>query len=164
MAYNEFISSFDDVLRSNRFSITCKKLGDNVSLRAKATMMPGATIGVCEAFFGGRSIKLAGDYTPEEWTVTLYFDNKAETYLKVVDWVNDSIMEFDEANVASTDHREYKADIDIEMLDRQGELAIYGELFGAFPTSISSVDLDMSSNDTPAEVTITFVYDWLRIQ
>jgi hypothetical protein len=157
MAYSSFISRFKEAARVNRFMIIgIPFLGDGVQV--KATSIPGHTIGVCEVWHEGRSLKLPGDRTTETWDVTFYVDGNALIYQALKKFHND-VLDIGKGNSGSNDDNT----LTVTMMDRKGiPIPLTTTLLkGAWISGLSAIDLDMSSNDTPAEVTATITYNYI---
>jgi len=157
MSYSSFHSSFTEAARVNRFQVNGLGL-DN--LFVKAASLPGSSIGVVDVFHEGKPVKLAGDRTNEDWTVTCYLDVKSSNFTTMKVW--SELVLSNVANIAPLTKDLYKRELQVSMLGRDGS-TITGTnhiLSGAFPINMSPVELDHSSNDAAAEFSITFAYDW----
>jgi len=108
----------------------------------------------------GKPVKLAGDRTNEDWTVTCYLDVDSTNYITMKVW--SELVLSNVTNLAPLTKDLYKRELNVSMLGRDGS-TIPGTnhlISGAFPINFSPVELDHSSNDTAAEFSVTFAYDW----
>ena len=62
--------------RANRFKIFIPRAGNRIEFLAKAGNIPAATLGVVEVQWRGSVLKLAGDRTFENWTVSIINDSE----------------------------------------------------------------------------------------
>jgi len=165
MAYSDFKGSFEEMARSNRFRLTVSGLLSQ-PLLVKASSLPGSNIPAVEVFHEGLAVKLAGDRTYDDWDVTCWIDKKATLYKDVMKWADLANGSGAQVNVGAANKNTYKQDVGIVMLDRIGTV-IQGteyKMLGAYPSAIAPVDLAHDSNDTAAEFTITFSYDYYEVK
>jgi hypothetical protein len=124
----------------------------------KSAAIPALSVGVIEVPFRGRRIKLPGDRTYGDWTVTIVNDNK-QTMRKAFDrwlkYINDPDAT---ANIRSTQDIDYKVSIDIAHLKINGKASRKYQLVDAFPTDVSAIDLSYDTTDAIQEFTVTFMY------
>ena len=161
MSVNNFKSRVQDVSRANRFEVQGNILGSDISFLAKAASLPGATLGVMEVPYQGRMIKLAGDRTYDDWDVTVYQANDGDIRRRIDDWMVNALGH--ESNIGAIAHQQYKEDLTVKQLDRQGSPIITFKLIGCVPVAIGPLDLAWDSNDVPAEFTLTVAYDYYEI-
>jgi len=164
MNVTDFKSKFASLARPNRFKVsgfTAGGLGEDLSFMCKAANLPAVTTGVVEVPYNGRVIKVAGDRTYEEWTVTIMVNKDFVTRKAFEDWANK--INDPETNVGAGSHADYKADGMVEQLDATGQVLAAYNIVGAWPSLVSEVELSWDSNDTVSEFTVTFSYDyWTR--
>ena len=60
--------------RANRFKVFLPRAGNNIEFLCKAASIPAAVIGEVPVNFRGSILKLAGDRTFENWSVTIIND------------------------------------------------------------------------------------------
>jgi len=128
------------------------------SFLCKTAQLPGSTMGLITVPFRGRQLKMAGDRTFAEWTVTIINDTDFTVRNAMERWMNG--INAHSANTGLTAPIAYEADLKVEQLDRDGS-SIKEYLFrGAFPTDLSAIDLSYENNDTIEEFTVTFQYQY----
>ena len=163
------ITSFRNALaggaRPNLFKFTFGALPTGVALTnadvlIKAGAIPGYTLGVIEVPYRGRRIKVPGDRTFAEWTVTV-INNETQTIRKgFEDWMS-YITDNNFANVnmrrAGTGI-DYTTQITVEQLKDDNSTSKTTKLFHAFPTDVSTIDLSYDTTDAVEEFTVTFQY------
>lgn len=131
----------------------------------KAAAIPAFTVGVIEVpYRGGRRIKVPGDRTFGDWTVTFLSDeahymrnflNTWTEYIKSSNYESSSLRAVGSATATDFD---YTVDIEIYQLDSKGVIARHYKLFDAFPTDVGAIDLSFDSTDSISEFTATFQY------
>ena len=62
--------------RANRFRVFLPRSGNKIEFLAKAAQIPAATLGEVLVPFKGTTLKLAGDRSYADWSVTIINDNE----------------------------------------------------------------------------------------
>ena len=159
----DFKSSFNELARSNLFKIGLSGQGIDArtfEFRAKASTIPGGTIGIIEVPYQGRTIKIPGDRTYEAWTVTVLGDENFDIHTALYEWqrrINDPQLNVGVANLEGV-----KEDATITTLRRDGTEGVTYRMVGIWPSSIAPVALAWDSNDTPLEFEVTFELDYVE--
>jgi hypothetical protein len=131
---------------------------NNFKLLCKSAAIPALTVGVIEVPFRGRRIKLPGDRTYSDWTITVVNDN-AQTMRKAFDRWMQYINEPDATlDIRNTQEIDYKVTIDIKHLKINSKISRQYQLIDAFPTDVSAIDLSYDTTDAIQEFTVTFLY------
>jgi hypothetical protein len=137
---------------------TGNAIASNFTVLCKSAAIPAMTVGVIEVPYRGRRIKLPGDRTYGDWTVTIVNDNK-QTMRKAFDrwlaYINNPIAT---ENIRTTQEIDYKVDIDIAHLKINGLVSRNYKLIDAFPTDVSAIDLSYDTTDAIQEFSVTFLY------
>lgn len=128
------------------------------SFMCEAAQLPGSTIGVISVPFRGRILKLAGDRTFAEWSVTIINDTDFNVRNAMERWMNG--INSHSANTGLASPILYEADLAVEQLDRDGEIIKKYSFRGAFPTEISAIDVAYSSVDEIERFSVTFAYQY----
>ena len=157
-----------DGQRPNLFQVTIADKanifdGTKLNMFAKATSIPGATIGTVIVPYFGREVKMAGNRTFPEWTVTVINDENFAIRSQFEQWmnrINSHSANFRATGVSSTSYVT-KAEV-TQFSKSMAQTAKYG-FINIFPTDLSEITLDWGDNDTVEEYTVTFSYDyWVR--
>lgn len=136
---------------------------DNFQFYCKAASLPASSIGSIEVPYMGRSIKVAGNRTFEDWTVTVYNavlvgkeDSSSSKSLRLPfeQWM--ALINSHDANTGFNRIGSYRKTATIHHLDQRGNTIASYVMHGIFPTEVSSIDLAWDSNDTIEEFTVTF--------
>lgn len=129
---------------------------NNFSFKCKATQLPGVTHGVIEVPYFGRKIKVPGDKTFVEWTVTLINDESFDARKAIQNWM--SGINQNVANVRTNTN--FYADAEIIQYAKTGEELEKYKLVGCWPSDLAPVDVSWESNDALEEYTVTLQYQW----
>jgi len=130
-----------------------------LTFTCKAAQLPGVTTGVIEVPYFGRKIKVAGDKTFQEWTITVINDEDFAVRNSFEIWqrgINSHVgnVRYDPA---------YKSvDARIRQFAKDGSDVPSAEytMVGVWPSDISPIDVSWESNDAIEEFTVTMNYDW----
>jgi len=128
----------------------------NFTFKCKAAQLPGKTLGVIELPYFGRRIKVAGDQTFQEWTVTVINDesfNARRAFERWMSGINEHVSNL-RTNVS------YMADGEVLQYDKEGNVINTYKFRGAWPSDISPIDVSWESNDTVEEFTVTLQFQW----
>jgi hypothetical protein len=128
------------------------------SFLCEAAQLPGSTMGTIVVPFRGRQLKMAGDRTFAEWTVTIINDTDFAVRNSMERWMNG--MNAHSANTGLASPIAYEADLKIEQLDRAGESVKQYTFRGAFPTDLSPIEVNYGSTDEIERFTTTFQYQY----
>lgn len=161
MAFNisNFTSNFaGDGARPNLFEVDITRIGQNFSFLCKAAQLPGSTIGLVEVPYFGRNVKLAGNRTFAEWTVTVLNDEDFAVRNALEILMQD--INSHEENLAAVLSDGYQFDAIVKQYSKIGDIIKTYEFKGMFPTDIAPIELDWGSNDTIEEYQVTFAYQY----
>ena len=128
------------------------------SFMCKAAQLPASVIGQIDIPYRGRQLKIAGDRTFENWTITILNDTGMEVRNAFERWMN-GINEHVN-NVGLANPNDYQADMIIEQLDKAQNVTKRYDIRGAYPVNISAIDLSAESTDTIEEFTVELAYQY----
>jgi uncharacterized protein YlzI (FlbEa/FlbD family) len=136
-----------------KFTFTCR-----------ASEVPAATIDPVNVPYFGRQIKLAGDRTFADWTVTVMNDEDYIVRDMFENWSN-KINQFVE-NKKMVIGNDYKStDAFVTHYSKGGDEIRSYQFVGIFPTTISNMALDWDNTNAIQTFDVTFSYDyWVPIQ
>ena len=134
------------------------------NLLCKSTNLPGSNLGVIEVPFRGRTVKIAGDRTFDNWSATFFNDKDFKIRGFFEEW--SQLINTHEENTAPRFVPEfsesgYMATLTVNQLEKNatkegGTVIRTYNMMHAFPTSVSSIDLAYDSNDQIEEFTVEF--------
>jgi len=134
----------------------------NVNILVKAAQVPGFTVGTIEVpYKAGRRIKIPGDRTFADWTVTVINDEQHVARRAFTAWI-DMISKGNYNDPTKSSVKSYYTDLTVTQLKGSGNAVRVYKLLDAFPTDVSGVDLSMDSTDTLSEFTVNFQYQYLK--
>ena len=128
------------------------------SFMCKGSQLPASTVASVDVPFRGRVLKIAGDRTFEDWTVTAINDTGFEVRNAMERWMNG--INAHSANTGLTNPVLYQADMVVEQLDKDGSVLKRYDFRGAFPTSIGAIELSYDGNDAIEEFEMTFAIQY----
>lgn len=130
------------------------------SFMVKTAQLPGSTIGSVPVNYFGREVKVAGNRTFADWTVTIINDedfiirNAMESWLR---GINDNVTNLRSALTT----QQYASDAQVFQYSKAGGAPIKSYKFvGMFPIDVAPIDLDWGSNDAIEEFSVTFQYQY----
>lgn len=138
-----------------------------LTFNATAASLPASTVGSIDVPYFGRKIKVAGDRTFTDWTVTIMNDEDFAVRAMMEQWSN--ALNQMVANIRPDDtDADYKAVLTVNQYGKNGggggqnvvrPIRSYS-IIGAFPTSIDAINLNWNTTNQIEEYTVTFAYDY----
>ena len=152
--------------RANQFKVVMPFPGyaqvggeiEQLAFLCKATSLPDMTIGEVSVPFRGRDIKIAGDRTIADWTITVFNDTDFLLRNAFERWQNGINNMSD--NEGLTNPADYQVDAFVDQLDRNGATIKSYTLRGAHPKIITSIALDYETNNAIETFDVTFAYQY----
>ena len=136
---------------------TEKGMIEKASFHCRATNLPGQTLTEIPVSFRGRTIYLAGDRTFDDaWTTTFFNDADFAVRTMVERWMN-AINDLTEAT-GLVNPLQYQTDLHVQHLDRTNKVLKNYQFQGAWPTSISQIDLAAEQADAVETFDVTWRY------
>ena len=130
---------------------------EKASFHCRATNLPGQTLAEIPVSFRGRTIYLAGDRTFDDaWTTTFFNDADFAVRTMVERWMN-AINDLTEAT-GLVNPLQYQTDLHVQHLDRTNKILKNYQFQGAWPTSISQIDLAAEQADAVETFDVTWRY------
>ena len=158
---HDFKQSFKGGVRPNLFRVNIQHpVGiPNIEFLCKAAQIPASTIGNIDVPFRGRQLKVPGDRTFADWTVTIINDPQFAIRAAFEDW--SAKITHHAVNVSSLDHSSVYGQAQVIQMGRSGESLRTYRIEDMYPTEIAAIDLGKDTNDTIEEYTVTFaVNNW----
>ena len=157
---NDFSKSFRGGVRANLF--TCNVSGPGLADRSteyhcKGTSIPASTIGNIDVPFLGRQLKVPGDRTYADWTVTMFNDESMALHASFEKWMFD--IQNHGQNYQELSPNEVYGRGQVTQLNRKGVGLITYEI-EIYPTEVAAIDLAWDSNDAVEEYSVTFAVNW----
>lgn len=132
------------------------------SLLCKSAQLPGQDIGTIEVGYFGRKIKVAGDRTFAEWTITVINDENFKIRNAFEKWHNALNQHYANVRSAAADTLDkYQMAATVYQFGKKGGAAIkVYDFVGMYPSSVQPVDLAWDTTDTIEEFQVTLQYQW----
>ena len=154
--------------RANQFKVVMPFPGyaqvggeiEEMAFLCKGTQLPGMSIPVLEVPFRGRKIKIAGDRTYADWTVTVLNDTNFKLRNAFERWSNGINNMTD--NEGLTNPADYQVDAFLDHLDRNGNTVKSWTLRGAFPLDVQMVQLDYAQATEIEKFTVVLAYQYFE--
>ena len=154
--------------RSNQFKVTMPFPGyaqvggeiEDLAFLCRSTTIPAMNVGVVNVPFRGRQIKIAGDRTFDEWSITVLNDTNFKLRNAFERWQNGINNMTD--NEGLSNPVDYQVDAFVDQLDRNGNTLKSYTLRGAFPTEVAAIDLNFGTNDEVETFGVTFQYQYFE--
>ena len=141
--------------------------GDRFRFLCKAASLPASNVGNIDIPFRGRTLKVAGDRTVDDWSITVINDEDFGHRRAFEAWAQNIAQYGDSSGL--TDPSAYMGQATVYQLgrnvaSRQGSnspasesniLAQY-KFVDIFPTTIAAIDLSYDTTDTIEEFTVDF--------
>lgn len=153
--------------RANMFNVMCEFPGyaggdkELTSFMCRGAQVPGSTIAAIDVPFRGRIVKLAGDRSFADWTVTIYNDTNFSVRDAFENWMDG--MNSHQGNLgtfANDAGSTYATDWDVEHLDQTGAVIKTYKLRNAFPVDLSTIELAYDQASEIETFTVTIAYDY----
>ena len=167
MNYDQFSSQLtggaQNYARSNLFEVFIGLTGEDQKFVCKSASLPATSVGVIEVPYQNRKIKVPGDRTFQDWTVTIVNDESMSVRKALLKWQSQmqGFHEFGEAKILDDGNKPsplgHHRMLTVTPMDRTMEALSLSEvsLYG-WPSEIGSVDLSWETADTVQEYTVTF--------
>ena len=148
--------------RANRFNIFIPRAGDKIQFLAKAGNIPAATVGIVEVQWRGSVLKLAGDRTFENWTVSILNDVEFSARTAIEAWQQE-IQEMGGGNGATTTDYLISWAV-VEQLNKDDSVLARYEFFNMFPLNIGAIELSHETVDALEQFDVEFAFShWERV-
>ena len=133
--------------------------GDLNEIFVKSAQFPSSNIGTIEIPWRGRKIKMPGDRTFNEWTISVSMDDEHQLHAAFTEWSNslNSHTNVESAGVGTN----LKNDWTITALGADG--VPNGSdiiMVGCWPSEVGTVDFNWETTDTIAEFSVTMQFDY----
>jgi hypothetical protein len=136
----------------------------------KATTIPASTIGSYDVYYHGKAIKVAGDRSFDTWDTTIINDEDFGIRNTLENWMNSisnhklNTRDKEVFNTSEGDSAKYKSELKVQQFSKAGKKLRTYKFIGAWPSALSTINLDWATASEIEEFTCTWVYDsWTAI-
>jgi len=148
--------------RANRFRVFIPRAGDKIEFMCKGASIPAAEIGEVLIPFRGMTLKLAGDRTFADWSVTIINDIEFSSRNALEAWQEE--IQSMSSGEGSTTNDYLISRAFVEQLNKDDSVLARYEFFNMFPKSIGEIALGFDEADAVEtfEVGLSFSH-WERV-
>ena len=148
--------------RANRFRVFLPRAGNNIEFMCKAANIPAGTLGEVIIPFRGHNLKLAGERTFADWSITIINDMEFSARTALEAWQTE-IQAMDSGEGATTtDYLLSRAFV--EQLNKDDSVLARYEFFNMFPKNIGEITLGYDTVDAVEEFTVDLTFShWERV-
>jgi len=137
-----------------------------LSFLCKSASIPASTVGVVEVPFRGRTVKVSGDRTYENWSITVYSDEDMKLRGQFEDWmakISSHEGNYSTNSTVSASGENYMSNLYVEQLGRNDEVIGKWHFVNAWPANLGAIELSYDSNDAVEEFEVELAYQyWQR--
>lgn len=149
------------IARTNLYSVSIPTKLADLDFNAKGSQLPSSELGTIEIPYHGRKLKIPGQRTFAEWTITIMEDSNMTVRKAIEAWINSiDNAETGKLGIGSA----IFSDIKVTLLNTQGGAAMSYTLYGAYPSNMASVELSYDEQTAPLEYQVTFNYSYHTTQ
>jgi hypothetical protein len=124
----------------------------------KGASLPASTVAAIDVSFRGRVLKVAGSRSFDNWSITVINDVGMEIRNAMEKWTN---LIGQQSNATGKQNpRDYQSTITVQQLDKDEKVVKEYTLRGAFPVSVSAIDLSSDAESAVEEFTVEFAYQY----
>lgn len=124
----------------------------------KASSLPASSLGTIVVPYRGRQLKLPGDRTFSEWSLTIINDTDfqiRDAFERWSDLINSHVQ-----NIGPAGLLQVQQNWAIDQLDKTGAVLKTYNMDSCFPTEIGAIDVSYDSTDTIEEYTVTMQFQY----
>ena len=132
-----------------------------LTFTCRAASIPASTVGQIEVPYFGRKIKLSGDRTFADWSITVMNDEDYLVRKMFEEWLN--VLNSHEGNKRKKEanFNSYKApDSTVIHYGKDGEPINAYTFVGLFPTEVSAMELDWDTTNSIQTFSVNLAYDY----
>ena len=161
--FRSAISKQNGISRPNLFQVFITGGGatgipSDFRFQCKIATIPPSTLGVIEIPYFGRQIKIPGNRTFDNLSLTVINDAKFSIRNEVEKWM--AKYNSHQSNLTTGDVNSLMAGITITHYDQDAVSSGTWVFNNCFPVALGEIGLDWGSNDTAEEFTCDFAYDY----
>jgi hypothetical protein len=159
-----FKSQFQGGVRPNQFRVFMVKGPNGIGTKnfeflGKAASIPASTIGNVDVPYRGRQLKVPGDRTFEDWTLTVFNDGQWSSRSYFERWMQ--VLQGHRNPVRSVNATDVYGTARVQQLSRSGGVIATYTMEDIYPTNTAAIDLGFDTNDSVEEFQVTFaVNNW----
>jgi len=145
--------------RPSLFEVQINGPMPDTRFHVRATTIPQSTLGTVIVPYFGRQVKLAGNRTFDDWTVTVLNDENFEIRNALESWSNSINQHSPNLQVLGPGKANYEGTAEVIQYGKNGDELQRYKFIGIYPVAISTIDLAWEA-EAIEEYTVTWAYDW----
>ena len=154
--------------RANQFKVTMPFPGyaqvggeiEDLAFLCTTAQIPAMNVGLVNVPFRGRQIKIAGDRTFADWSITVLNDTNFKLRNAFERWQNGINNMSD--NEGLSNPVDYQVDAFVDQLDRNGNTIKSYTLRGVFPIALNAIPLDYTAKADLSETSVTLSFQYFE--
>lgn len=144
--------------RANYYVVYGPTIGDDIRFLARATSLPASNVNPVEVMTpGGRKIKLAGERTFEDWTVSVYNDTQMITRRKFEMW-QAACAQYGNPLGADALAAYESSTWTVTQYSRSGAAMRSYQFYNMWPSGLGSIELSFDEQSSIEQFDVTFAY------
>ena len=120
----------------------------------KSTSLPASTVTAFDVPYRGRQLKVPGDRTFADWSVTILNDPNWVNRTKIEQWMN--AINNHSQNRSNLNPSDVYGNATVSQLSRNGGVIRTYRIQDMIPTEAAAIELAMDANDAVEEFAVTF--------
>ena len=129
-------------------------ISELASFMCRTSKLPGSKIAKIDVPYRGRNVPIAGDRSFDDWTITAYNDIDFKIRDAFVQWMNQ--INRHNANTGLANPLDYHVDMQVEQLDKEGNIVKTYRFKGIWPTDVGEIELSYDQQNAIEQFTVTF--------
>jgi hypothetical protein len=166
ISLNSFIQNLSNVTKPNRFLVVVDPPSDAIETSissdimqfyAQSAVIPDRTFGEIELKYYGMTLKLPGNESISDLTITFINDEEWRVRDFFEAWGN-AIHDREDSSKGYMQNLFNGASIIVHQLDGYGNIIATYQFYNVFPKVVSEMELNMETNDSFSTFQVTFDY------
>ncbi len=133
---------------------------EKVQFSCRAAQIPPAPLDPIPVAYFGRQIKVSGDRSFPDWTVTIYNDDDYAVRVMFERWSNEMNAMVSNVMSESMYPLNYKTTAKVLQYNKIGNIIRAYDFYGIFPVNVDAIPLDWDQTNTIEQFDVTFSYDY----
>ncbi len=161
---SNFKTNFNGGVRPNQFKVSLDSGpagGANLEFLCKASSIPASVVGNIDVPYLGRQLKVPGDRTFEDWTLTVFNTESWDARSYFERWMNSIQEHANPTRSRNITPVGVYGQGKVEQLSRTGGTIATYFMEDIYPTNVAAIDLAFDTNDAVEEFQVTFaINNW----
>ena len=139
---------------------------ERIQFLCRASSVPASSIASVPVPYFGRQVKVAGDRTFSDWSVTIMNDedyvvrNAFEAWHNSINSIISNRRADNTSGESAVDGSGYKGTAYVQQYSKNGDIIKQYRFDNIFPVNVDEMGLDWDATNTIQTFGVTFAYDW----